>query len=86
MICNQPVYLLSQCKQSNGEGLWFVPWGVHIVLPKDNNEKLERSKAQALLYGPLNDKISHEIGWFEKEMAADSLTYQMLTIFEYERQ
>lgn len=60
--------------------------GVHIVLPKDTQEKIDRSSAQALLYCPLDNEISNEIDWFEKEMAADSVTHQLLSIVEYERQ
>lgn len=86
ILLNRSAYLFSECRQSSDEGLWFVPWGVHIVLPKENQEKLERSCAQTLLFCPLDDEISNEIDWFEQEMAANSLTHQMLSIFEYERQ
>lgn len=86
ILLNRSAYLLSECRQSNGEGLWFIPWGVQIVLPHENQAKLERSSMQALLYGPRADENSNEIDWFESEIAADSLTYQLLTIQEYERQ
>jgi hypothetical protein len=50
------------------------------------NSNLERSCAQALLFCPQVDEISNEIDWFEAEMAADSFTYQLLSVQEYIRQ
>jgi len=84
-IIKRPVYLTSECFVSSGEEAWMVPWRVRVVLPEDNQSKLERSQAQALLYCPLPDEISNEIDWFEKAMAADSLTHQFLSIIEHER-
>lgn len=86
MQLNLPTYLASQCRLSNGEGLWVIPWGVRIVLPRENQDKQKRSYAQVLLFCPLRDEISDEIDWFEPEMAADSLTHQLLSVCEYERQ
>jgi hypothetical protein len=51
-----------------------------------NDQKLERNFTQALLLCPRADEISNELDWFEREMASDSLRYQLLTIEEYERQ
>lgn len=86
ILLDRSVYLLSEYRQSSSKRLWFIPWGVHIVLPKENQEKLERSCAQALLFCPRVDEISNEIDWFEPEMAADSLTHQCLSILAYESQ
>lgn len=86
VLLERSTYLASECRQSSGEGIWFIPWGARIVLPRDNQDKLERNCAQALLFCPLEDEISNEIDWFKQETAADSLSHQLLSVFEYERQ
>jgi hypothetical protein len=59
---------------------WFVPWGVYITLPDQNQLKLKQNRQQTLLYGPTASEISKELDWFEKEDASNTLTHQLLTL------
>lgn len=80
----RPFYLVSECRIPRENGTWMVPWRVMIVLPHENQNKINRSKAQALLYCPEVEEISNEIDWFEHDMASDSLTHQLLSIIQHE--
>lgn len=81
-IISPPVYRWTDCRQSSGDGTWMLPWKTKLVCPEENQSKLARSQAQALLYCPNPSEISNEIDWFEKDMAADSLTHQLLSTLE----
>ena len=60
---------------------WFVPWGVYITLPEQNQLRLKQNRQQTLLYCPKASasEISKELNWFEKEDASNTLTHQLLT-------
>lgn len=62
---------------------WFVPWGVYITLPEQNQLKLKQNRQQTLLYCPIASEISNEIKWFEQEEASNTLTHQILTLSAY---
>ena len=84
-VITPPVHLLSESRQATGKGVWVAPWRVRIVLPEENRCKYERSRLQAILYCPRHDEISYEIDWFERDMAMDSLSHQLLSSMEVER-
>jgi hypothetical protein len=65
---------------------WFIPWGVRVLSPRDNQAWLDQRKLVAILYCPRTSELSKVIDWYEIEDASDSLTYQILTMAEYERQ
>ncbi len=50
----------------------------------ENEQNLARGRDEALLFCPDSSEISNEIDWFENENAANSLTYQFLSIMAYE--
>lgn len=85
LIFTKPIFLKKDIlsRQTNP---WFIPWGVFVVSPEANEAKLYSSRQKAFLYCPDASEISSEIDWFEKEDAADSLTYQILTIAAYQQE
>jgi len=75
----QPKILISSstaCKDDK----WYIPWGVKIVLPKENLRKLEDTKLEALLYCASRGEMSEWLDWFQNEDKAASLTNQMLLV------
>jgi hypothetical protein len=63
--------------------IWHIPWGIQIVLPEENLQKLDEGKLEALLYCPSQGEMSEWIDWYEKENKANTLTNQLCAVHEY---
>ena len=82
-IINPPFNLAQRVLTIKEEiGVCLIPWGVKIVLPSENLQKLEDTQFEALLYSASLDEMAEWIDWNEKEDKANTLTNHLCVLYQ----